>query len=1609
MNVIDQSSQDRSSMKLDGSGVGDQSHREEETLPSAGEGRTTYRVNKRSMQSHWGALVDRGANGGIAGRDTRLIQKSVRTVDLTGIRNHTVKNLEIVTAGAVVKTQRGEVILILNQYAYMPECKTIHSCPQIEHFKGVVNDKAPVNNNGTTPYIKTLEGFMIPLQIRNGLPYMEMRPYTDDEFNELPHVHLTADGEWNPRVVDAKVEKEWYKEQPDHSEYFRTSDYDMHGQKVPSDDENDGVRDKDKDPMVYGRRTVTMAAIRNHFKSLIEDEIDEDFMYFIADGEVEEYRENGRRAAHATTRRMREETGQTLPDSPLTKRRKERKAQEKTTTVRVEPQPRVQKKANRSKAPRKRRTVTVTFESDDDEDSILDNIAQGAEDLDGLPDLDPKELTNWDTSSSSESEDDDAALRRKIGFSNKAKEGWNRARKAREPPNPIETSASKKGFDQYMRYFPGSNEKTIKKTFEATTQYGRKGSVGGLTLQRTIKAPNPALNVPRRNEPVATDTIYGPCKAIDNGSTAAQYFHGRYSNFRSVRPCGTSDKQFATMLLDEIRKYGAMDVLISDDAKAQLSEKAKDVLRTFGIRDWQSEPYNKNQNYAERGWRDAKRHTDNLMNMSNAPDELWLLALEYVCFVMNHTAMESLGWRTPVEWLLGYTPDITVLLQFMFYEPVYYLKFEGDSNDDAEEEMGRFVGIAEQVGHAMTYKVLTNSGKTIKRAILRTAAEKDSVHDNARALKAAPNLAHKIPTSEPSPPPPPKDDSVYPSATETGDARKDRRVLERVPVRVTTEDEDSDSEDDEDSSGDDDLPPLLRRRRPTKKEMPRQKDGTGKGRRLWASMSDRGQEPPEIDVQSLRGRTFITRPDPNGEQERATIEDVKPTRFRTPDGTMTVYQFRCRVGEKRFNQLVTYNRMLEWCEEDACTDEVTHKFRAIHDHKKIKGEWYCYLEWEDDAFSWNSLTATFNGDPTSTSLYAKKNNLLYTDGWKRCRSYVKDGKKAARMANQAKLKAFRTAPRYKFGYQRPYSHTEAMWIDEKTGNRKWHDSEALEVGQLLGYDSFRDMGKGTPVPEGYTLIPCHFVYDIKHDGRHKSRFVAGGHRTSTPIESVYSSVVSLLGVRIVTFLAEHNGLELWSTDIGNAYLESYTQEKVCFYAGPEFGDLEGHLLIIDKAQYGLKSSGKRWHEKLHDILRDLGFYPSLAEEDIWMRDAGDHYEYIAVYVDDLLIASKDPKAITDALEGEDHKLTLKGTGPTKYHLGCDFVRDEEGILCVGPRRYIDKMKQDYEAMFGEPVKSRGVTSPLVRNDHPELDESEPLDVEDIRKYQSLIGTLQWAISLGRFDIATAVMSMSSFRVAPRRGHLERLKRVCGYLAKMQHGMIRVRTDMPDFSALPITKEDWSRSVYGDVKEEIPKNAPPPKGKPVVTVTYKDANLYHDMITGKAVSGVLHFLNQTCIDWTSKKQATVEAATYGSEFVSARTATQQIIGLRLTLRYLGVPIQGQSIMFGDNESVVKSASLPHSRLHKRHHGLSYHLTREAIASDAVYFHHIPGHLNPSDILSKHWGYQQVWPMMQPILFWQGDTGDLLDREESNTSENGERQVIRPKTESASSNSEAGKSK
>ena len=1313
----------------------------------------TYVVaSHRTADTH--SLIDRGSNGGVAGKDVRVISKSHRKVDIRGIDNHQLNNIQIGTVGAYVETNKGPVIAVFHQYALLGTGPTIHSPGQFEHYKNDVNDKSV--RVGGLQRIKTLDGYTMPLDIKSGLVRLNIRPYTDQEWDALPHVLMTSEIEWNPSSIDHNVtdDEQWY----------------------------DAIDDLETDPTVnlfdeYGnyRRRVEVQQVE------VDDTIDQCIV-----------------SAHQ---------------------------HENVAVEELQPQ---------------NAEIPHHDEPESDDEDVL-NVSN-----------DPREI--------SKKEPDYALLRPLFGW---------------------------------------LSVDIIKSTFSATTQYARLPS--GTLLKRSFKSSNPALNVHRRNENVACDFVYADTPAVDDGATSCVLFVGTESLVTDVYGVKT-DKQFVNTLEDNIRERGAPNKLISDRAQVEISNKVLDILRILFIGAWQSEPHQQQQNPAERRIQTIKGTSNRIMDRVGAPAYTWLLCILYVCYLLNHTYNDSIK-AVPLNRLTGTTVDISPLLRFHFWQKVYYKQAENTFPSESKEGTGHIVGISEHVGPMMTWKVLNME---TRKVLYRSQIRPYDPH--------APNL------------------------------RADLLEGENDPI-----------------------PKIIKSRLDANGEKGVKQNNT-----------------PIFSPKDLVGRTFLKDTE-DGHRDRVRIVKLIEEFENNVANDPTRIKFVCKSVHDDAEETITYNQMLDYINRDQ-DDERAWKFKKIVSHQgplkpshpDYKGSTYnVMVEHETGETYTEPLSVVAADDPVTCAIYAKGNNLLDVPGWKRFKGLAKREKKLFRMVNQAKLRSFRTAPKYKYGYEVPRDYPHALKLDELNKNTKWYDSIGTELGQIDDYDTFQDIGHKSVAkpPPGYKKIRVHFVFDVKHDGRHKARLVADGHLTDIPLESVYSGVVSLRGFRMVLFLAELNHMETWATDIGNAYLEAETAEKIFIEAGTEFGDRCGHILIVRKALYGLRSSGARWHDKLADCLRELGFFPCKAEPDIWMRRSGEIYEYVAVYVDDLAFALRNPQEFVDILMSK-YKFKLKGTGPIAFHLGMDIYRDDDGILCIAPRKYIERMIATYERIFGEAPR-QVVTSPLEKGDHPELDTSDLLDDEGIRTYQSLVGALQWSVSIGRIDVTTAVMTMSGFRVAPRHGHLDRLKRIYGYLSKMRNAMIRIRTEEPDYSDLPDMEYDWTRSVYGEVSEVMPTDAPPPLGNHVTLTHYVDANLMHDIITGRSVTGILHLANKTPIDWYSKKQATVETATYGSEFVAARTCVDQVVDLRCTLRYLGVPVRGKSYMFGDNESVVNSSAQVHAKLHKRHNMLSFHRVREAVASRMIGFWHTPGPVNPADILSKHWGYSSVWQQLKAIMFWKGDTADIKD--------------------------------
>ena len=417
----------------------------------------------------------------------------------------------------------------------------------------------------------------------------------------------------------------------------------------------------------------------------------------------------------------------------------------------------------------------------------------------------------------------------------------------------------------------------------------------------------------------------------------------------------------------------------------------------------------------------------------------------------------------------------------------------------------------------------------------------------------------------------------------------------------------------------------------------------------------------------------------------------------------------------------------------------------------------------------------------------------------------------------------------------------------------------------------------------------HFVFDIKGDTlARKARLVAGGHVTDPPKDMTYSSVVSRDTVCLFFLLAALNDLEIKGCDVQNAFVQAKTKEKVWTHGKREFNLPEGAVVLIVRALYGLKSSGARFRDAMANTLRLGGFQSSKADPDIWMRaavkpDGAKFYEYVLCYVDDIIYQGLHADEFMEYLSTV---YTLK-PGSIKIpetYLGADIRLHElssgEKAWAISSDTYVKRAVAEVERELnrvGKELKKK-VQTPLASDYRPELDSTPELDERRASYFASLMGVLRWIIELGRIDIIVEVGLLSRFQAAPREGHLEQLFHVFAYLKKYNRSSMVFDWTYPELDESVFQECDWTE-FYPEAKEAIPPNMPELRGKHVVMTAFVDADHAGCRLTRRSHSGVLIFVNRAPLLWFSKRQATVEASTFGSESIAMRQAIEMIEGLR----------------------------------------------------------------------------------------------------------------------------------
>jgi len=215
----------------------------------------------------------------------------------------------------------------------------------------------------------------------------------------------------------------------------------------------------------------------------------------------------------------------------------------------------------------------------------------------------------------------------------------------------------------------------------------------------------------------------------------------------------------------------------------------------------------------------------------------------------------------------------------------------------------------------------------------------------------------------------------------------------------------------------------------------------------------------------------------------------------------------------------------------------------------------------------------------------------------------------------------------------------------------------LDDNLIIHHGTFEFLEPDSDIPEGYQLAPLRMIFDVKSDLRRKARLVVGGHKVNASEYTKYSSVVRFDSTRLLNVIAkaQGQGLNILVGDVGNAYLNACTKEKVYCVCSPECSpELEGGLAIIKKALYRLKSSGAQWYAHFATTLYSMGFIPTRIDPNIWIkrRCDGQGYDYISAYADDFLITAKEPKKYMDQLQ---EVYTIKNQTEPNDYLGTTYI------------------------------------------------------------------------------------------------------------------------------------------------------------------------------------------------------------------------------------------------------------------------------------------------------------------------------------------------------------------
>jgi hypothetical protein len=497
------------------------------------------------------------------------------------------------------------------------------------------------------------------------------------------------------------------------------------------------------------------------------------------------------------------------------------------------------------------------------------------------------------------------------------------------------------------------------------------------------------------------------------------------------------------------------------------------------------------------------------------------------------------------------------------------------------------------------------------------------------------------------------------------------------------------------------------------------------------------------------------------------------------------------------------------------------------------------------------------------------------------------------------------------------THTEPHFYHEAIHSPQWCEAMSKELTALEANHTW----VLTSLPPGKHPIGCKWVYKLKFksDGsieRYKARLVAKGYNQQEGLDyfETFSPVAKLVTVRSFVAIAAAKGWSLTQLDVNNAFLHGELDEEVYMslplgYKGDS--KLPHQVCKLTKSLYGLKQASRQWFSKFSSTLLHHGFTQSKCDYSLFTKTAGSTFIALLVYVDDILIASNAPAAVTKLTAFLDAKFKLKDLGNAKYFLGLELARSHQGIsLCQ--RKYTLDILEDAGFLASKPVK-------FPMEQHIKLSRDDGSLLSDPTVYRRLVGKLLY-LTLTRPDISYSVSRLSQFMDQPRVPHLHAAHRVLQYLkGSPGQGLFFPTTNSLQLKAF--CDSDWAGCSD----------------------------------TRRSVTGFCIFLGDSLISWRSKKQSIVSRSSAEAEYRAMAITTCEVTWLLSLLRDFQIDHSMAALLFCDNQAALHIAANPVFHERTKHIEVDCHFIRDKIQAGILKTLHICSTHQLADIFTKPLGF------------------------------------------------------